>query len=77
MLSKTSPLLCLFKIRLYFAAMGIYGFLKLGAAPLAMAILILCQLFIKKKKFAEIKGDFFAALFFVGINLLIFYWITV
>lgn len=51
-------------------------FLRLGAAPLAILGWIVYQLFFKKKNFQEIKGDFYAALFMVGVYLLLIYWLT-
>lgn len=56
--------------------MSIYGFLRLGAAPLAMLGWVVYQLTFKKKTFSEIKGDFYAALFMVGVFLLLIYWIA-
>ena len=56
--------------------MGIYGFLRLGAAPVAMLGWVAYQLTFKKKRFSEIKGDFYAAVFMVGVFLLLIYWIT-
>jgi hypothetical protein len=56
--------------------MSFYGFLRLGAAPLAISGWIVYQLLFKKKKFQEIKQDFCATLFMVGIYVLLIYWIT-
>jgi len=56
--------------------MSIYGFLRLGAAPIAMLGWVVYQLTFKRKTFREIKNDFYAALFMVGVYLLLIYWIT-
>ncbi len=56
--------------------MGLYGLLRFGVVPLAVGCWVLYQLFINEKKFKDIKGDFFAALFLIGVYLLLIYWIT-
>jgi hypothetical protein len=56
--------------------MNLYGFLRFGVIPIAIIGWVLYQFIIKKKKFEDFKGDFFAALFMVGVYLLLIYWIV-
>jgi hypothetical protein len=49
--------------------MSFYGFLRLGAAPVAMFAWVLYQLFFKRRRFQEMKGDFYAAVFYGGCLL--------
>jgi hypothetical protein len=55
--------------------MGFYGFLRLGVVPIAIALWVFHQLVIKRRPFSEFKSDVYAALFFIGVYLLLIYWL--
>jgi hypothetical protein len=56
--------------------MSFYGFLRLAIVPLAITGWVIYQLFVMKKRFEDFEGDFYIALFVVGVYVALIYWIN-